>query len=271
MYVRLAFAVAAHLEPEILIVDEVLAVGDAEFQKKCLGKMSEVAGGGRTVLFVSHNLAAVRALCKRVLLLNKGALVGDDTALAGITLYQRNCGPMISGTGEWSWPTSEMPGDDTFRLRNICVVTKERGSSTEVFTDEDFEINILYEQYQRLRGVRVSLQLITADGEIAFTTTDHSARMGDADETGTRMSTCCVSRYLLNSRDYVIRIGVDLPGVRIIIDWREIGLLSVRGHHNGGTSFSDSQWPGALSPLLSWTVRSPINPKTVAEEWLLVP
>src|SRR5207237_448453 len=72
MYVRLAFAVAAHLEPEILIVDEVLAVGDAEFQKRCLGKMSEVAGGGRTVLFVSHNMASVRSLCESAILLESG-------------------------------------------------------------------------------------------------------------------------------------------------------------------------------------------------------
>src|SRR5690348_8402352 len=72
MYVRLAFAVAAHLEPEILIIDEVLAVGDAEFQKKCLGKMSEVACGGRTILFVSHNIAAVEALCPRSIHLASG-------------------------------------------------------------------------------------------------------------------------------------------------------------------------------------------------------
>src|SRR5467141_1326859 len=72
MYVRLAFAVAAHLEPEILIVDEVLAVGDSQFQKKCLGKMSDVAGGGRTVLFVSHNIGAVRKLCSRTILLDSG-------------------------------------------------------------------------------------------------------------------------------------------------------------------------------------------------------
>jgi lipopolysaccharide transport system ATP-binding protein len=79
MYVRLAFAVAAHLEPEILIVDEVLAVGDAEFQRKCIGKMGEVAGGGRTVLFVSHNLSAVRALCTRAILMEKGRCVAGGT------------------------------------------------------------------------------------------------------------------------------------------------------------------------------------------------
>jgi len=75
MFVRLAFAVAAHLEPEILLVDEVLAVGDVEFQKKCLGKMKDVAGQGRTILFVSHNMGAINNLCSRALLLEKGRLV----------------------------------------------------------------------------------------------------------------------------------------------------------------------------------------------------
>jgi lipopolysaccharide transport system ATP-binding protein len=90
MYVRLAFAVAAHLEPEILIVDEVLAVGDAEFQKKCLGKMGEVARGGRTVLFVSHNMTAVLNLCRRCALLEKGRLtsIGDSASVVPIYLNQ---------------------------------------------------------------------------------------------------------------------------------------------------------------------------------------
>jgi lipopolysaccharide transport system ATP-binding protein len=87
MYVRLAFAVAAHLEPEILVVDEVLAVGDAEFQKKCLGKMSEVAGHGRTVLFVSHNMAAVNSLTRSALMLNRGRLVYDGPTATAIEHY----------------------------------------------------------------------------------------------------------------------------------------------------------------------------------------
>ena len=87
MYVRLAFAVAAHLEPEILVVDEVLAVGDAEFQKKCLGKMGEVAKGGRTVLFVSHNMAAIRRLCSRVILLKNGRITQSGNVNQCIDTY----------------------------------------------------------------------------------------------------------------------------------------------------------------------------------------
>jgi lipopolysaccharide transport system ATP-binding protein len=97
MYVRLAFAVAAHLEPEILVVDEVLAVGDAEFQKKCLGKMGEVAGQGRTVLFVSHNLAAVKSLTSRVLVLDAGVVSYNGEVQGGIEAYS-NMAPVSLGT-----------------------------------------------------------------------------------------------------------------------------------------------------------------------------
>src|SRR5262245_983259 len=90
MYMRLAFAVAAHLEPEILIVDEVLAVGDASFQKKCLGKMSEVAREGRTILFVSHNMAAVKALCQRAIFLKDGTIWCDAAAAEVVGTYLRS-------------------------------------------------------------------------------------------------------------------------------------------------------------------------------------
>ena len=111
MYVRLAFAVAAHLEPEILVVDEVLAVGDAEFQKKCLGKMSEVASGGRTVLFVSHNMAAVTSLCSRAVLLVGGKLgrQGDVAETVGAYL----------GDGRASALNDGPPNRSHGRLRNV--------------------------------------------------------------------------------------------------------------------------------------------------------
>ena len=110
MYMRLAFAVAAHLEPEILLIDEVLAVGDAEFQKKCLGKMSEVAKAGRTVLFVSHNMSAVEALCHTALLLDKGGIVmADDHVRSVVDRYSAQ--PQLNGgvSSEWINPGNEFP------------------------------------------------------------------------------------------------------------------------------------------------------------------
>lgn len=119
MYVRLAFAVAAHLEPEILIVDEVLAVGDAQFQKKCLGKMQEVSKGGRTVLFVSHNMVAVRNLCKRCLLLERGrpkAIGSTDSVLDAYTNEQRELRTFSR--------TQVLPGDRRVIVENLEVLTE---------------------------------------------------------------------------------------------------------------------------------------------------
>lgn len=120
MYVRLAFAVAAHLEPEILVVDEVLAVGDAQFQKKCLGKMAEVSEGeGRTVLFVSHNMAAVKNLCSKGLLLEQGTVKYMGDILNAVNLYQKgNSGyPLFEHKGE----IAEAPGNENIRILKFLV------------------------------------------------------------------------------------------------------------------------------------------------------
>jgi lipopolysaccharide transport system ATP-binding protein len=115
MYVRLAFAVAAHLEPEILIVDEVLAVGDAAFQKKCLGKMSDVAGEGRTVLFVSHNMAAVENLCRRAILLMHGQMVQDGTTQCVVEHYLMSVAALVDGSVSLKERT-DRSGDGQIRL-----------------------------------------------------------------------------------------------------------------------------------------------------------
>lgn len=119
MYVRLAFAVAAHLEPEILLVDEVLAVGDAGFQKKCLGKMGKVATNGRTVLFVSHNMAAVTQLCRRAIWLERGQLRQDGDAQSTVAAYLSD-GSMHEAERTWQWP-GDAPGDDRVRLLRAHV------------------------------------------------------------------------------------------------------------------------------------------------------
>ncbi len=120
MYVRLAFAVAAHLEPEILVVDEVLAVGDAEFQKKCLGKMKDVATGGRTVLFVSHNMQAVASLCSTGILLIHGKLSkkGKTDEVVGKYLVQQTRNTV---SRRWSWP-GDAPGDHRVRLLSVSIL-----------------------------------------------------------------------------------------------------------------------------------------------------
>jgi lipopolysaccharide transport system ATP-binding protein len=124
MYVRLAFAVAAHLEPEILIVDEVLAVGDVKFQAKCLGKMQDVAGSGRTVLFVSHNMGAVQSLCSRCLYLREGAIAADDTTENAIAAYLRNFLPTAMSLSQ----RTDREGNGAVRFEEVQVLGATTGS-----------------------------------------------------------------------------------------------------------------------------------------------
>ena len=137
MYVRLAFAVAAHLDPEILILDEVLAVGDAEFQKRCLGKMSEVAKGGRTVLFVSHNLGAVANLCSRVLFCAHGRKIMDGPPDEVIRHYIGSTASQV-GSVQWDNP-KEAPGNENVRLRAVHIQSGGKNTS-DVNIHEDIQV-----------------------------------------------------------------------------------------------------------------------------------
>ena len=132
MYVRLAFAVAAHLEPEILLVDEVLAVGDAEFQRRCLGRMEELGSSGRTVIFVSHQLPAVAQLCDRAIQIAGGRIVDDGPAAAVIAKYLHQA--HSAGT-ERVWEPDAAPGDDLARILGVRVLPHDEmppASSTSV-------------------------------------------------------------------------------------------------------------------------------------------
>jgi homopolymeric O-antigen transport system ATP-binding protein len=161
MYVRLAFAVAAHLEPEILVVDEVLAVGDSEFQKKCLGKMREVAsGGGRTVFFVSHQLASVVALCSRTCLLDHGRLVADGESRSVVELYQKQS-PILSDSSS-AGLAAKRPGRGSMRFefvrpeQTIFEPAAEKIFTVRILTNDVNEapchaaLAIFNEDYQQL-------------------------------------------------------------------------------------------------------------------------
>jgi len=167
MYLRLAFAVAAHLEPEVLIVDEVLAVGDAEFQKKCMGKMGEVAREGRTVLFVSHNLGAVRTLCDSAMLLRGGQVAsrGDTESVISAYLSEQS----RSATGESVWTDlDEAPGDRDIRVTALRVLNGYDVPVGEVGDADGFSVEIRYEVLNELRNAQVGFQILTADGIVVF-------------------------------------------------------------------------------------------------------
>jgi len=159
MYVRLAFAVAAHLEPEILVIDEVLAVGDAEFQKKCLGKMGDVAAQGRTVLFVSHNLASVRAICSKALLLSKGQVLALGDVGEVTTQYQRE--HASSAVTEMTWPIkSDVP---QFTRLQLDTTTLEYNGMLEISGE-------IYSATDQATGIELMIQ-DERSSPIAYTST----------------------------------------------------------------------------------------------------
>jgi lipopolysaccharide transport system ATP-binding protein len=170
MYLRLAFAVAAHLEPEILIVDEVLAVGDAEFQRKCLGKMTSVAQEGRTVLFVSHNMSAILRLTERCLVLDAGRIVMQGPTPEAVDHYMTS-GEVTSGERRWTTEAA------TTEFRPIALrVLDRRGRIVEQVTSpEPFTVEFEYELPAAQTGLRVGLYLSTSRGEPVFTSFDTDA------------------------------------------------------------------------------------------------
>lgn len=162
MYVRLAFAVAAHLEPEILIIDEVLAVGDAKFQKKCLGKMDEVGRSGRTVIFVSHNMTAVSKLCNKAVLLSQGQVIGKGEPEEIITYYlsennNHNENILIN--------RRDRQGEGNIRIRNIFLRSSEGRKLVSIKANEPFEFVIFLEVNQKFLNKPISLILVLVDNK----------------------------------------------------------------------------------------------------------
>ena len=174
MRVRLAFAVAAHLEPEILIIDEVLAVGDAEFQKKCLNKMEDVGKEGRTVLFVSHNMAAVTRLCSRGILLSAGSVIGDSDAHSIVSTY------LTSGMGSAAsreWPDiNDAPGDDSVRLRSIRVIDSEGTVAEGMDIRNPVGLVMEYDVFSNDQVLMPYFRLTNEEGIIIFSTIDQDPK-----------------------------------------------------------------------------------------------
>src|SRR5450759_1572081 len=147
MYVRLAFAVAAHLEPEILIVDEVLAVGDAQFQKKCLGKMESAGREGRTVLFVSHNMVALKSLCEKAIWINAGRVVEKGRAEDVVTNYLDN-GVPVNMHQVWADPESA-PGNKSIRLHSVKISYEDEASGESLTVDSPVDLELEFWHFEQ--------------------------------------------------------------------------------------------------------------------------
>jgi lipopolysaccharide transport system ATP-binding protein len=251
MYMRLAFAVAAHLEPDILIVDEVLAVGDAAFQKKCLGKMGDVAKDGRTVLFVSHNLGAIRSLCTRGLVLEAGRVQFDGTSDEAIARYLA----LSAAGGASDGRIGFEPGlaFDGLVLHGVRIVDSTGGVRALYDATEPIRVEVDYELRVGLRAVRTVLALATQEGDLAFQSTDHSTLEVEQPPGRYRVS-CTLPGGLLNRRMYVLEVSFDVPGERIVAPRRPYLSFVVSGGGNHGSTFPEP-WPGVVCPKLAWEAK----------------
>jgi lipopolysaccharide transport system ATP-binding protein len=251
MTVRLAFAVAAHLEPEILIIDEVLAVGDIAFQKKCLGKMNDVAKAGRTVLFVSHDLNAVNGLCERAILLNEGAIVKAGPTLEVTAYYLNQANRMYSPI---TWADSPKGKSDEIDL--LKAATSQDGRDTSVVDCRaDFEIKTHYENKKAVRGSRFFLVVRNSRGEVVFTTSDYDELSNEAVERklGKFSSTVTIPGGLLKAGTYYVTFGADIKNERII--FAENDLLQFDVIESADDTLAERHKRlGSIAPLLKWEI-----------------
>jgi lipopolysaccharide transport system ATP-binding protein len=259
MYVRLAFAVAAHLEPEVLLVDEVLAVGDAAFQKKCLGKMGDVAKEGRTVLFVSHNLVAMQTLCGRAIWLNDGKIVGAGQTSQVISDYLQTS---FSALTEQVWnDPATAPGNDRVRLRRVCVRPEDGPASDMITMSTPLAIEVEFWNLLPEARLHITLHLYTEQQIVAFTTgsvTDPVWR-GRAFPAGLFRSTCHIPGAFLNSGTHRVLLLVVQNLDTVIYRHEDVLAFDVHdlekrpGHWLG-------KEPGVVQPWLQW------NTEYLAEE-----
>ncbi len=255
MYLRLAFAVAAHLEPEILVVDEVLAVGDAEFQRKCIGKMNDVADAGRTVLFVSHNMSAVLRLTDESIVLEKGQMIMRAPSSEAVDYY------LSAGharAGENIWDPADIPVTAApFRPRAVRIVDNRGNIVDTVRSTEDFHIEFEYDLEEEITGLRVGVYLYTARGEPVFTSFDtDDARMFNTyteRAAGRYLSRCVIPPDLLNSGRYTL--GVNASAFRIRSFFSQERALEFNADPAGAPGMHwDEPRQGTIRPRLDWKI-----------------
>jgi lipopolysaccharide transport system ATP-binding protein len=256
MNLRLAFSVAAHLEPEILVVDEVLAVGDAEFQRKCVGKMSDVAEQGRTVLFVSHDMSAILRLTQETIVLDQGRVVMRADSAEAVDYYMTEG---MSEAGEIVWPAQapQVRAAEPFHPIALRVLDQADRQTDKVMANEAFTVEFEYELNEPIKGLRVGLYLFTSRGEPVFTSFDTDDPQ-DYEQYAVRpagrfVSRCTIPGQYLNAGRFVL--GVNASSFRIRSYFTDEHALTFSVDPTGAPG---SQWAerrrGPLRPALKWEI-----------------
>jgi len=262
MYVRLAFAVAAHLEPEILIVDEVLAVGDAEFQKRCLGRMAEVTRDGRTVLFVSHNMQIVRRLCHRGILLADGEVQADADIESVVRTYLASV--EVAGDGRRQWLEKPL-GDDECRVIEVRVTDDNDEARSTYFSSRPIYVTLEFDLGTVNPSLNISIDIATVDGLVVF----HSSFRDVADSAvprlvpGRNALRCEIPAELLNSGRYVINLRISLHTIRWIVYADAVLAFDVLADHSESLFLLGGSRPGVVVPRVNWAA---VEPESARDE-----
>lgn len=248
MYVRLAFAVAAHLEPEVLLVDEVLAVGDAAFQKKCLGKMEDVATQqGRTVLFVSHNMTALQSLCKRAIWLDQGRLVDDGSAGQVISQYLQIASESVLEQ-VWDDPTTA-PGNERVRLRRAALTPQLEDERCEITVRTPLKVEFEYWNFVPQTELNLSLHLYNAEGICVF----NSASAAKVYPSGLIQGICHIPGQLLNDGNYRVMIMIVKDKSIALYSHHDVLEFEVHDVEREGWL---GKWQGVVRPNLAWHMKT---------------
>jgi len=254
MYLRLAFAVAAHLEPEILVVDEVLAVGDAEFQQKCLGKMSDVAKEGRTVLFVSHNMSAILRLTQETLVLDKGQIVLRAPTPEAVDFYMTS---NMARSGEHIWDETAAGQDSPFQPCALRVLDHQGRIADRVASTEGCTVEFEYELYKPLTGLRVGLYVNSSRGESVFTSfdTDDPARYEQFTEraAGRYISRCTIPADLMNGGTFVLGVNASSFQIQSYFTDEHVMTFTVDATGAPGSQWAETR-RGPVRPALAWEI-----------------
>lgn len=251
MYMRLAFAVAAHLEPEILMIDEVLAVGDAAFQKKCLGKMGEVAHQGRTVLFVSHNLAAIQRLCNQAILLEAGHLRAYSASSHVIQEYLKKEAPI-----EQRWERS-FPSKHPVSFQRIYLRDESDREVDYITTSISLRVVMEFTLQQRCRGLQVSLDLLNNDGDLIFASNPQDTGFEPPEEPGQYTAVVEFPPEIFLAKVYRIRANLWTTWDGILDSVDQVHFVV---HETASSSAVPEGKPGQLLIPCKWQIASQTAP-----------
>ena len=262
MYLRLGFSVAAHLETEILLIDEVLAVGDVAFQKKCIGKIGDAAKSGRTIFFVSHNMAAVRNLCERTLLIDNGRLMLDTDTDTAVSAYLEQHLTQEGALAPFEVCEENVEGKarkvkETLRFREVGLYNQKGDLCSNFFSDENIRIKIAYECLTTVSDLWLTLQVVDEDNRPLLTTNntdDKESMRFYRREPGVYHSTCTIPPDFFGEKQFFITIHMfsSTADERLVLNKILKFDVTFKGYNNLHDDHSKNSF---LRPLLKWDTR----------------